>query len=451
VPTAELFPNGVSAAGGPLLAPLDLPTAAARVRGDRVDAEARARLAQAARRLAEPHLGLPFGIDPADVAQAGWGVVVPAEERDALRERLAPLLAHRAQGIDEARLKVLDHRPGELPGEWLARHGVGYANQDPEKVPYYLLLVAEPARVPFEFEFQLAVDYAVGRIAPATAEAYARAVVAHEGAPGDGAPPRAVFFGTEHPDDRATQLSAEHLVRPLAAADRPGVATEAIVGAAATKAALVGALSGTPPAVCLTASHGLGWPQPDPAQRDWQGALICQDYDVSAAFDAGRCFGAADATEALAVAGTIFVTFACYGAGTPEHDAFLQQAAGAPARIAEAPFIARLPQALLARGAVAVVGHVERAWGFSFLGAAGPQLRTFENLLAGLFAGRPVGLAMKDFREKYAALSAALGEMLEAMRFGRRFPDAEVVGAWVERNDARNYALVGDPAVRLRP
>ena len=33
---------------------------------------------------------------------------------------------------------------------------------------------------------------------------------------------------------------------------------------------------------------------------------------------------------------------------------------------------------------------------------------------------------------------------------GPRLTDAQLVGAWMERTDAQNYVVLGDPAVRLR-
>jgi hypothetical protein len=31
-----------------------------------------------------------------------------------------------------------------------------------------------------------------------------------------------------------------------------------------------------------------------------------------------------------------------------------------------------------------------------------------------------------------------------------RLPDRDLVTAWIQRNDAQNYVLLGDPAVRIR-
>jgi hypothetical protein len=146
--------------------------------------------------------------------------------------------------------------------------------------------------------------------------------------------------------------------------------------------------------------------------------------------------------------------FACFGAGTPERDSFSHEPGTPPPQIAERPFVARLPQALLSHpsgGALAVIGHVDRAWDCSFGDArVGAQLLPFENTVRGLLLGLPVGYACKDFDEQYAMLSTALSELLEKVSFGATIPDDELATAWLVRNDARSYAVVGDPAVRIR-
>ena len=43
-------------------------------------------------------------------------------------------------------------------------------------------------------------------------------------------------------------------------------------------------------------------------------------------------------------------------------------------------------------------------------------------------------------------LTIAMAGPLAAMRLG----DRDLVTAWLERNDAQNYVLLGDPAVRIR-
>src|SRR5262249_60492466 len=77
------------------------------------------------------------------------------------------------------RVKPLEYRPGESRQRWLARHGVAAGNIDPTRVPYYLLIVGGPAKIPFGFCRELAVEYAVGLLAfdtPAEYAAYAAGV-----------------------------------------------------------------------------------------------------------------------------------------------------------------------------------------------------------------------------------------------------------------------------------
>ena len=123
--------------------------------------------------------------------------------------------------------------------------------------------------------------------------------------------------------------------------------------------------------------------------------------------------------------------------------------------IADAPFFAALPKKLLAHpqgGALACIGHVDRAFGYSFTTTlAGPQLLPFRNALANILDGRPVGYAMKDFNERYAALSTELTDLLESLAWDPTVvSDFVLASKWTERNDAEGYVILGDPAVRMR-
>jgi hypothetical protein len=418
---------------------------------------------------------LPPGIDPKELAQTGWGVIFHERENPEIREALAPLLRHReeqASGLRKNYYKELSgadgYRGGMSKGNFLIEHNaVGTVN--PNRMPYYLLLVGGPDRIPFHFQHQLDVQYAVGRIAFDTVEEYARyarSVVDAETS-SEARARRAVFFGVRNPDDRATILSADRLVRPLV--ERLGVPEEwqqvrdwqvsSIVAEEATKERLGRLLGGEEtPALLFTASHGMGFPKGDPLQRAHQGALLCQDWTGPKQWrdfiSPDLYFSGDDVNGSSRLHGLIAFHFACHGVGVPAQDEFAVRDGKPAQELAPEPFMSRLPQRLLAHpngGALAVIGHVERTWAYSFLGQRSvSQLEAFEFALRTLMDGYPVGHAMEWFNYRYGELAADLTLAIQQMNCEDKFDPEELAGLWTANNDARNYAVAGDPAVHVK-
>lgn len=468
----ELVFNGIDgSSGGYLLPPLTPAILSAVVRGERQDPTF---LGELKRRhelaTAGGHFGLIAGLDATNLAETGWGVIFPHDANPALHEALSELIAWRqgqAASKDEGLFRVFagpdGYRPGETKSDFLSRHGVGPGPVEPTKIPYYLLIVGSPEEIPFRFQSQLDVQYAVGRIHFEELEdyaRYARSVVQVE-KERLALPKKITFFGVQNPDDRATELSTHELIQPLAATcttDEPDWEVETVIGDRASKDALTGHLGGPEtPGLIFTASHGMGFPYGDARQFPHQGALLCQDWPGPVAWRQSIpedfYFSADDIGQEARLLGLIAFHFACYGAGTPRLDEFAQQAFKVRSEIAPRSFLARLLQRMLGHpngGALAVVGHVERAWGYSFAwGRAGRQLGVFESALKQILHGYPVGAALEFFNERYAEISTDLSVLLEDISYGKEADDLELAGLWTANNDARNYMILGDPAVRL--
>ena len=423
----------------------------------------------------EAHYGPAQGIDPTCLDETGWGLIADPELDPEILEALRPLRDLRrkqatAGGHEDFYQEFLEdrgYRKGESKQDFLVRNGGASAGPpNPKKgVPYYLLIIGPPDIIPFSFQYQLDVAYAVGRVCfdkPSDYRVYAEAVVAAEKAAAGSAPPRISLFGPSNTDDKATGLSTKQLVLPLAAQlseQNSQWAVETAVGANATKARLLELLTeGESPDVVFTASHGVAFPSGSDEQRSDNGALVCQEWPGPKAWKKalpGEFYlSGSDIDAASSVHGSVVFSFACFGAGTPQMDDFTRRAFEEPAAIAEEPFVARLPQRLLAHphgSVLAFVGHVDRAWGCSFTWKGQQQLEVFRSTMADLLDGCPVGAAMEWFNQKYAELSADLTSELDNIRnFGRIPDDFELASMWTSNNDARNYTIVGDPAVRIR-
>jgi energy-coupling factor transporter ATP-binding protein EcfA2 len=408
-------------------------------------------------------MAVKAGVNPGDLAETGWGVILADGADPAIKEALGELLQHRQEQAGERYKEYTGpdgYRPDESKSAFLTRRGAAPGLVDPDRVPYYLLIAGDPETIPFTFQYRLDVQYAVGRIRFDTLEEYAnyaRSVVRAE--TGQVALPRqAAFFGPQNPGDRATQLGAEHLVKPLAdslAQAHPDWTFRRFLAEAATKAHLARLLVGDQtPALLFFCGHGMGFALDDPRQLPHTGALLCQDWPGpgSGPIPEEHYFSGDDLASDARLLGLLAFLFSSYSAGTPRMEDFHHRSFREPQAIAPHAFVANLPQRLLAHplgGAMAVIGIVERGpWAFSFMPPYG-STGVFEETMTRLLEGQPVGYAMEPFNERYADLAYNLSLEREEIKLGQVPDDMALAQLQTAVTDARNYVILGDPAVRL--
>ena len=320
----------------------------------------------------------------------------------------------------------------------------------------------------------------VGRLHCATIQgyrAYAEKVVARERAPLE---PRArPLYYTVQDGTAAVGVGYRHLIEPCMRMTRDLEVRGKLDADAPAEIPysdwgpdeLLSMASVSTPAMLLSLSHGLGaprrgWRSPD-EQRALQGALaLGPDGPLAAEM----------VEETPFLPGGVWMCVACFAAGTPPHSAYhpwlsllAENGNVSPAALAgvlrslpnegERPFVAALPQALLANpeGPLAVIGHMDLAWTYGFSDPESKRSRASRMLAAqrAILSGARVGVGldalMHAYRETNDELTARYQLQRDARARSRPDPvTPKQLGAlWMQRNDLRGYVLLGDPAARL--
>ncbi|MCB1037171.1 MAG: hypothetical protein KDD47_25305, partial [Acidobacteria bacterium] len=318
-------------------------------------------------------LRLPIhGVDPEDLGQSGWAVLWGPDVTSDVREALDPLVSRRleeSKGLG----KQLDLGDEVDALTFLEEQSVVAGRVVPTRLPYYLLLVGDPARLPFEFQYRVDVQHAVGRLHFPEADdyaAYAQSVLAAEEEPGNGREAR--FWGAEIEGDVHSRWMLEELLDPMVAGMEAWQTDRGLYQpsrtSAGTKAALLEELR-KPPAFLFTASHGMVFRNgADEERARLQGALLCEDWRPSQGQAPGPevYLAADDVPSGTDLAGLIACHFACYSAGCSALDPFEKGMMGTGRRQHPHAFISALSQKLLTSGAQAVLGHVDRTWTTTF-------------------------------------------------------------------------------------
>jgi len=396
-----------------------------------------------------------YGADPLSIPSSGWAMVAHEKEDPRVLEALAPLCENR-QAQAGARFKQLIFKEGDNKDSFMLRHGAGRGNVNPDKLPYYLLIVGDPKLIPFWFQFEMDISYAVGRLCFEDPQGYAhyvRNLLEYERNQVAKAH-RLVLLGVEN-GDGLTALCDKQLMAPLNARVRASPRTkewfsERIPSTESTRQQMSELMGGSQtPSLLFTLSHGVTASNDAQLREQVQGGLVCADWRADQAIKRSHCFLAEDLQAEADLSGLITFFFACYTGGTPEFDGY-PMPHRSRRRLHHKSFVARLPQAMLGRknGALAVIAHVDQAYQQSFLwDERVNEIDHFSETLCRMMEGECVGHAMEAFNRRFADIAASL--MGREFSFQPPSPQERKLASWLAFQDARSFILLGDPAVRL--
>ena len=437
----------------------------------------------AQRSINSTHLSTDSSVgDPNDLTQTGWCILFASDADPAIKAQLQPLIDLRhTQVADDNLFKVFEGndsgvRPGQTADNWVQYRGVSLTAQvDPTAgVPYYVLIVGQPDRIPFEFQNLLKMQWAVGRLAFDNIEdygRYARAVVEYE-SPSFRPVQRknAAVWITHNDGDLATGMLSDALCpnfldthRPLGSGRgkihprrlhhlEPQTGHQTAIHRHAARRC-----PRRTAAVLFTGSHGAEYPIADPAlQRRMQGSLFTQEWVRGTPASDNNLMSVEDIPADAKLQGTMSFLFACYSGGCPADNNYYFGTNGAKIPVAPSPLIAALPQALLSHGTLAVIAHIDLAFPYAFQDVTGsPQVQAVRDPLTYLMLGRRAGYAADCLSDRWSHLCAQLIES-EARTVStdpnapQPLNDAGRTALTIARDDARNYIVLGDPAARLR-
>ncbi len=424
--------------------------------------------------------------DPNDLREQRWGVVAPeGPEGERLLELISDLRGLRSEQQGEeavvyrvkARMSTVEAE-AFVDGEYWDK-----VERRTERLPRYLLVLGDAGGVSWQLQQTLARHGVLpGRLAAPTDEgyrAYAAKVRRWDGAASGERD--ALFYAVNDPSPAVVGARAGILVPTresvkdssergrygapirltsvgIERSGRPEEDLEATLGLA--REARGGIL--------VSVSHGLGVREEDAARdpalrQSRQGALVvARGHELLAERVASGSF----------LPGGAWLFFACFGAGTPADSAYAGwlRRIGRDDRAAAAlsclsgpghePFVAALPRAALANpdGPLAVVGHVDLAWSWSYLPRREPSNDGYAPRPERLAALVHAWLRGDRFGPAHHALSSHAVEIGSSLLSRYAEPGEGGQGedwqsrmsySWLEYQDLNNYVLLGDPAAAL--
>ena len=415
------------------------------------------------------------GTDASDSRQTGWAVLYGPEEKARAKPHLTDLLELRRAQAGENRFRemVVPTVDGIcVSGQSFLFKEIQEAPGvvDIGRLPYYVTIVASPREVPWEFQFELAINRAVGRLYFDDAEDYGRYAAAVKAVEESQETAKRVdpkrtlgFFFVERElrrdgkKDKATPILADYLVEPAPRrlkATSPSWGIPVIRGDEGRSERLRGILEGRARtgAGWVVLSHGVEAKLNSLTQPERQGGISCLDRPLY-----GQDLSFPEAPEG-ALLGKTFVLTACFGAGTTEFNEFESPKAALKGdvpkaeRIAAGPFVARLPQRLLAQGSLGVFGHVGKGLTASYRWLHGPSAteaaRSFSDMLVRILRGQRLGHAMRPMARRASNISSHFLPYLRTWVYDPEIDYREIELQWKAWIDARNFVLLGDPAAR---
>lgn len=410
----------------------------------------------------EPHLGASNleGERLDNLARAGWAVLFGPQTTDDVKNSLADLIAFRRSQVGNENkdlFQIFDtnhfpYKKGQSAEDWLADMGIAVDAQvqTDAGVPFYVMIVASPEDIPFQFQYDLDVYWGVGRLwleKPEDYVAYGKAVIENETNFEASVRKELRVFAPRFDNDKATQMVCDKLVEPLMqrkmGADY-GFRENVMTGKDAKRDALLDlyAQRTDRPAIYFAASHGVLCKSDGKLLSGTMGAILGQDWAAGdtpreASYVASRHVKARNAD----LRGTFHVLCACYGAGWPVNSSY------DGTKVADAASVARLPQTILSRGGLGVLGHIDRAWSYSYVSGAGiNRTAEYESIITRLMGGARAGHVTDAFNMRWNVLAGKIAylERKQLIESPEQYHNL-----WVEHDDARGYVLLGDPAARL--
>ena len=402
--------------------------------------------------------------DLQDIGKVGWGILYPEEHGAELLKQLLPLRALRRQQAG-ARYREVAYRRGRRLGDLFPEVDRVAGPVENSDLPYYWLIIGKPTEIPFDLQYSLDRNAAVGRIAFERQEdygRYARNVVNHEFT--RTAKLKTTLFGSIHPGDLPSSISSTLLVKRLGQRmkntfSKRNFDFDIRLGANASKSNLIKIIKGVfETNLLFTVTHGLIAQPHNPEFNRLQGSLICADWPGPQQWrekpiPSRMTLSGHDIGEDTALNGMIAFIYACYGGGTPKFSSFPLEPGGKRKREANRPFVGFLPQKMLAaeNGCRAVIAQVDTAFVWSFTNDRKEERsEPYQIFFRKLLEGHTVGSAFNIFQDAHLEKLGSYLELVDARNSGDlHWDDDRLIQAWFGVNNLRNFIILGDPAVRL--